>query len=431
MEVSKGYYNKIDLELDKLIIYRDILEDDVVSKVKELAHELSLDVMDINKISRLYHEYAYALLKESQKLGLKGDLHKEYVINLIVRSKNFFSLECERNGLNIDRSLYNLALNDIIVLQNLLNMDFKEIRDLLDISTDLEINNSKGDDSYLCEFKNAEREILNAEDPEEFEDRVINYYNSVGCGELAKFIAFRWSKESGLVGVENYDSIQMEDIIGYEYQKKVLSENTEAFLKGNPANNVLLVGARGTGKSSSIKALLNKYYKNGLRLLEITKEQLLYLPDVINEVKKRGKYFIFFIDDLSFEDGEREYKQMKSILDGGIEKTPKNVLIYATSNRRHLIRETWSDKTEELHEGDTANEKLSLSDRFGITLTYTAPNQDEYLAIVESIAKKHNINLPSEVVRQEAIKWELSQNGRSGRTAKQFVKHLINLTKQN
>lgn len=426
MAILEEYYKEITLSLEKLIIYRDLLDDPVIIKAKNLAEKLSIRNLDLNEINRLYHEYAYNLLKESQKLGLKGDLHKAYIINLILTSKNFFSLECERIGSRIHESLYNLALNDMVILEDLVNMNFKDIRSLIDTSTYLEIYTSINDDIGLKKFEEAKRELLKTECGKDFIEKVINYYYSIGCGELANSIAFRWNKEKGLIGIKNYDSMEFEDIIGYDHQKEVLIKNTEAFIKGYPANNVLLVGARGTGKSSVIKALLDRYYTRGLRLLEVTKEQLLYLPEIINEVKQRRSYFILFIDDLSFEEGEIEYKQMKSILDGSIEKTPKNVLIYATSNRRHLIKETWSDRSEEVHEGDTANEKLSLSDRFGITLSFVSPNQNEYLAIVESIAKKHNINLPKDILKKEAIKWELSQNGRSGRTAKQFVYHLLN-----
>lgn len=431
MTITKEYYSKIALELEKLIVYRDLLNDPVIDKVKELSEKLSTENINANEINRLYHEYAYNLLKESQRLGLKGDLHREYILNLILTSKNFFSLECEKYGAYIDKSLYNIALNDILTLQDLIGFNFKDIRSFIDASNSLEIYSPNESDKELNKFEDQKKDILHSEPGECFAEKVIDYYHIIGCGELSNNIAFRWSKEKGLVGIENYDSVDMKDIIGYEYQKKALMNNTEAFIKGYPANNVLLVGARGTGKSSSVKALLNKYYLEGLRLLEITKEQILYLPEILNEIKRRGKYFILFIDDLSFEEGEREYKQMKSILDGSLEKNPGNVLIYATSNRRHLIKETWSERNEEVNEGDTANEKLSLSDRFGITLTYISPNQREYIAIVESIAEKYNINIPKEILKQEAIKWELNQNGRSGRTARQFVKHLMNLQKQN
>ena len=245
---------------------------------------------------------------------------------------------------------------------------------------------------------------------------------------MARYTVFRWDLDLGLVPVRHPDRIQMDDLIGYERQKAVLTQNTEAFVAGRPANNVLLVGSRGTGKSSSVKALLNQYADIGLRLVEITKHDLRHLSSIMQALRERGKKFILFMDDLSFEEFEIEYRHLKSMMEGGVETKPDNVLIYATSNRRHLIKETWTDRTganaDDIHSWDTINEKISLSDRFGITLTFAPPNQDEYLRIVESMARKRNICLPSAELRAEAIKWETAHSGRSGRIAQQFIAHL-------
>ena len=204
--------------------------------------------------------------------------------------------------------------------------------------------------------------------------------------------------------------------------------NTQAFVEGRPCNNALLVGARGTGKSSSVKALVNQFYKQGLRLVEVSKHDQKDLYNVLKSLRTSGKRFIVFLDDLSFEENESEYKYLKSILEGGVETKPDNVLIYATSNRQHLIRETWNDRSgnsDDLHKFDTVNEKLSLADRFGLTVTFLAPNQEEYMTIIEELAKRHDVDLSSTELRAMALKWEMTRSGRSGRAARQFISHIL------
>lgn len=218
------------------------------------------------------------------------------------------------------------------------------------------------------------------------------------------------------------------DIVGYEAQKKKLIENTEAFISGKEANNVLLFGDAGTGKSSSVKAILNEYYGQGLRMIEVYKHQFKALSEVLEQVKDRNYKFIIYMDDLSFEEYELEYKYLKAILEGGLGKRPKNVLIYATSNRRHLIREKFSDKRElddDLHNNDTVQEKLSLAARFGVTIYYGSPDKFQFQGIVKALAEKYQLDMPEDELLLEANKWELSHGGLSGRTASQFITHLL------
>ena len=225
----------------------------------------------------------------------------------------------------------------------------------------------------------------------------------------------------------------LDDLVGYESQKQKLIENTEAFVSGRTANNVLLFGDAGTGKSTSVKAILNQYYSRGLRMIEVYKHEFKDLSHVISEIKNRNYRFIIYMDDLSFEEFEIEYKYLKAVIEGGLETKPENVLIYATSNRRHLIRETWSDRSDmsqdELHRSDTMQEKLSLAARFGVTIGFYRPNQKEYFNIVTTLAKKYpQIKLSDEELRAEANKWELSHGGISGRTAEQFIHYLAGIS---
>lgn len=415
---------KFGAGLNKLVVYRNLLKDPVLTTLKKLINEVCLANGNKNEITNLYYELNYNLISYSEESGLSGNLLKSYIINVIIKSKNFFTKACEKYGINIESSLYNAALNDIEILYNLTQLNLKSIVDLDNnlIQNYVPTLNKPS----INMFENKKNHIINSTSSKEMLNNIINYYFEIGSGEMSDHIAFMW--KNGLIGVKDYDYVKFSDIIGYGYQKETLIKNTEAFISGHSANNVLLIGARGTGKSSSVKALVTEYYKKGLRLIEITKNQLLCFPKILTELKSRGKYFIVFIDDLSFEEGEIEYKQMKSFLDGGIEKIPSNVLVYATSNRRHLIKETWNDRNpvgeEEIHSSDTVNEKLSLSDRFGIKLTYISPSQNEYFEIVEGLAKKQHLNISIKKLRSESVKWAASQNGRSGRTAKQFINSL-------
>jgi predicted AAA+ superfamily ATPase len=225
--------------------------------------------------------------------------------------------------------------------------------------------------------------------------------------------------------------VMLDDLIGYEIQKKKLVDNTEAFVQGRKANNCLLFGDSGTGKSTSIKAIINQYYEQGLRMIEIYKHQFKDLSAVISHVKNRNYKFIIYMDDLSFEEFEIEYKYLKAVIEGGLETKPDNVLIYATSNRRHLIKETWNDRDDVetdngMHRSDTMQEKLSLVNRFGVTISYSRPSRNEFNDIVLGLAKKHpEIGLTEQELLAEANKWELSHGGVSGRTAQQFMNYLL------
>ena len=273
-----------------------------------------------------------------------------------------------------------------------------------------------------------------ARDVEGFFTAVTEFYRDYGVGMFGLNKAFRIQDrtDSKLVflPINNMDKVMLSDLVGYEIQKKKLVDNTRAFVEdGKAANNVLLFGDSGTGKSTSIKALLNEYYDQGLRMIEIYKHQFKDLSNVIAAVKNRNYKFIIYMDDLSFEEFEIEYKFLKAVIEGGVETKPDNILIYATSNRRHLIRETWSDRNdvqqdEGMHRSDTMQEKLSLVNRFGVTINYSKPSQKEYFDIVIHLAAKSGIKMSEDELKAEANKWELSHGGISGRTAQQFIYYL-------
>ncbi|HET6962228.1 MAG TPA: ATP-binding protein, partial [Terriglobia bacterium] len=256
-------------------------------------------------------------------------------------------------------------------------------------------------------------------------------YQQTGAGLFSQYRAFQWrsSAEGGVVRpIAEPDPIRLEELVGFESEKETLVRNTSHFLAGYPANNVFVYGDRGTGKSSAIKALLNHFPSEPLRMIEVSRDDLGDLPQVMALVRPRRERFIIFVDDLSFEEGETQYKTLKAVLEGSLEARPKNVLIYASSNRRHLIQEYFSDRNDfgngEVRQQDTLQEKVSLADRFGIQLVFVTPNQKEYFAIVSSLAKRRKLPIEQEDLERKALQWVQLHNARSGRTARQFVDDL-------
>ena len=285
---------------------------------------------------------------------------------------------------------------------------------------------------------------------------IAEHVARAGSGLLGRYRAFRWVHGEhdtrgplclpldfgALWAIPHPDPIRFDDLVGYAAQRRLLLQNTEHFLAGASANNVLLYGDRGTGKSASIKALLNAYGDRGLRLIEIAKTDLADLPHLLAVLRPRRERFIIFVDDLSFEHHETHYKDLKVLLEGSLEARPPNVALYATSNRRHLVQERFSDRgspramvgaggpglfgdgADEIHAQDTLQEKLSMSDRFGLALTYVTPLQAEYLEIVETLAARAGLTISRDTLRQRALAWATQHNGRSGRAARQFVDFL-------
>ncbi len=261
---------------------------------------------------------------------------------------------------------------------------------------------------------------------------LAGYFAETGVGAFGRYRAFRWVRRGGrgrLEGVRDPDPVRLDDLVGYELERQPVIENTRHFVAGAPANNVLLYGDRGTGKSSTVKALLNEFQAQGLRLIEVAKEHLDDYPEILALVRGRRERFILFVDDLSFEEHETQYKALKAALEGSLEARPDNVVLYATSNRRHLVAERFADRQkasldDEVHPEDTAEEKLSLADRFGIHAPFIIPDQERYVRIVEGLAARYGLRLPPDELRRRALRWSQWHNGRSCRTARQFVEAL-------
>ncbi|HVM32278.1 MAG TPA: ATP-binding protein [bacterium] len=277
------------------------------------------------------------------------------------------------------------------------------------------------------------KEILLKSDlpPASMAAQVAAYFHGQGFGLFGRFRAFRWNHAAqALEGVESVDPIRLENLVGYDEQREPLLENIRAFVKGKPANNVLLYGERGTGKSSTVKALLNAHHAEGLRVVEVLSSHLMDLPAILPLLRARPEKFILFVDDLSFEENETGYKGLKAVLEGTLEASPANVILMATSNRRHLVREFFDDragglaKEGEIHGADTVEEKLSLADRFGLVVSFYAPDQETFFKMVDEWAKVEGVKLPSDELHLKAAQWARFNNGRSGRAARQFIQDL-------
>ena len=258
-------------------------------------------------------------------------------------------------------------------------------------------------------------------DDENAIDCLAEYYRKNGCGMFARYRAFIW-RDKGIEPVIHPDNISIDSLKGYDIPRGLVVDNTVAFLNGIQCNNCLLYGDRGTGKSSTVKAILNRYYKDGLRMVEMPKDRLGEFPILVDQIAALPLKFIIFIDDLSFSSDDKSYAQLKAVLEGGLAARPDNTLIYATSNRRHLVKEDFSERAgDELHRNDSIQENLSLSDRFGLSINFSKPDKEKYLEIVHSLAREKNLNISREELEKGAEQWAIERGGRSPRCARQYI----------
>jgi len=420
------------------MLYKHMEHEELLRDMTFLMENCDSDYYNKEDMAGLLFECVNELLELAAGYGFEGNLWHNYLTFLLVNDENAYSTECEIVG-EIEGSINTITLHDFEIFRELFAYDFTILEKALGVnclSVLMHYENVKGHGKVfnkrirdrICELS---EKLGTCENAEEFKCTMTQFYKEFGVGKFGLHKAFRIEHtEAGadIVPITKIAHVHLDDLVGYEIAKKKLIENTEAFVKGKKANNCLLFGDAGTGKSTSIKAILNQYYDQGLRMIEVYKHQFQDLNDVIAQIKNRNYKFIIYMDDLSFEEFEIEYKYLKAVIEGGLEKKPDNILIYATSNRRHLVRETFRDKSdrdEELHTNDTVQEKLSLVARFGVTIYFGGPSKKEFQQIVKTLAQKNQINMPEEELLLEANKWELSHGGLSGRTAQQFIDYLL------
>ncbi len=431
------------MKINELVLYRRmedgrILEDvsSFIDSFEKYGDEPFSECRQEN-MKALAYETANRLLELAVSHGFVGNLWHVYLTYLLASHENAYSTSCEIVG-NVEGSINDAALHDFRIFKELFDYDMAFLGEVMGRECLAILRDYRGVEGHGKVFNKRIRDricdlsrlLAETQDGEGFKDVLTQFYREFGVGKLGLHKAFRVEHRDGgaeIVPITKIAHVRLDDLVGYESAKKKLTDNTEAFIKGKKANNCLLFGDAGTGKSSSIKAILNKYYDRGLRMIELYRHQFKDLNDVISQIKNRNYKFIIYMDDLSFEEFETEYKYLKAVIEGGLERKPDNVLIYATSNRRHLIRESFRDKEEreeDLHSNDTVQEKLSLAARFGVSIYFGKPEKKEFQEIVRRLAERNRIAMPEDELLAEANKWELNHGGLSGRTAQQFIDYL-------
>lgn len=434
--------------VSKLLLYGDMDKDSILMELCNICREVKKENFEKDILVTNIYKQIKRLLEVATDYAFDKNLWHNYLTYLLITNENPFSITCEKVGAK-DGSVNVFAKNDFKIFKQLFDYDFSYIEEKLGIDCFSVVTDYhaivKPELMYnrnVSEKVRALSEKLeNTKNEDEFFDIITCFYKDYGIGMFGLNKAFRIKSDEGgnisFIPINNMDKVVLSDLIGYEIQKKKLVDNTRAFVEGRKANNCLLFGDSGTGKSTSIKAIVNEFYGDGLRMIEIYKHQFKDLSNLIATIKNRNYKFIIYMDDLSFEEFEIEYKFLKAVIEGGVETKPDNILIYATSNRRHLIKENWSDRDDVqvdngMHKSDTMQEKLSLVNRFGVTINYSKPSQKEYFDMVIELAHRLDIRMSDEELKNQANAWELSHGGISGRTASQFINYISGtVEKQN
>lgn len=427
------------MHTNELMIYRNLDYGKILRDMTFLIEHGGSGYYNQEDLRTLFFECVNGILELSEQHGLEGNLWHTYLTFLLVNDENAYSTACEIRGM-IEGSINEVALHDFAIMKELFDYDVQELGRNLGATAHELLFDYKGtkQEGHVYNRRIRDRictlavHLAETKTPRDFKEVMTQFYKEFGVGKFGLHKAFRVEHtEEGakIVPITKIAHVRLDDLVGYEIPKKKLIENTEAFVRGRKANNCLLFGDAGTGKSTSIKAILNQYYEEGLRMIEVYKHQFQDLNDIIAQVKNRNYKFIIYMDDLSFEEFEIEYKYLKAVIEGGLERKPENVLIYATSNRRHLVREQWSDKNDrrddDLHTSDTVQEKLSLVARFGVSIFFVGPDKKEFQKIVLELAKRNQIQMEKSELLLQANQWEMTHGGRSGRTAQQFIDYLL------
>lgn len=426
--------------VSNLVIYRNINSNSILFKLADICRKFESGSYNREELISEILDQIHNLMDLATQYGFDHNLWHNYLAYLLATTENPFTLVSEKVG-SVEGTVNEFASNDFDIFYQLFHYDFSEMEKQLGLTCFTLIQNYKSvakkeqfyNKNVSIRVQELSLAIEAAKQPADVYGVIMDFYEHYGVGQFGMNKAFRLSvknDELKIVPIIATSDVLLDDLVGYEYQKQELTKNTEAFLQGKPANNVLLYGEAGTGKSTSIKALLNLYYEQGLRIIEVYKSEFKYLPEIISIIKSRNYRFIIYMDDLSFESAETEYKYLKAVIEGDLEVKPDNVLIYATSNRRHLIRETFSDRTEinedDVHRNDTMAERLSLAARFGINIGYFKPERQEFFNIVRELAHRQgNLQISDEELIRQADVWTRRHGDMSGRTAQQYVNYVL------
>ena len=391
-----------------LTLYREILNDDLIKSLIKIL-DLITKEENIDEVIKQWSNMVTPLYNKEY-----GADWTKYINDLILFDKNYFTLQCASNNYcNINENILNAAKNDVGILTSLSKIKCSDFKDLLyfKFPYDKDIIDTLAAFDTICQTLSF--------------DRIVNYHENNGVGIFAKYKAFKFLSNSEIEPITNCDNVSLKDLKDYKREQNIVIENTLGFLKEKPYNNILLYGDRGTGKSSTVKAILNEYSKDGLRLIQVYKENLIHLDNLMQKISNIPLKFIIFIDDLTFNENDDNFGALKAVLEGSVAKQPDNMVLYATTNRRHLIKESFKAREgDEIHLADTIDETISLSDRFGITITYSVPNKDKFLNIVKEIKEDRNIQISDEILFKGAERFALSKGNRSPSLAKQYIDYI-------
>lgn len=429
------------IDIDKLLIYRSMDEMNIIKDVSWLMNNYSDPVIHTPYAQNLLYDAFSKMIRLSYAHGLSGDIWKNHVLFQMLLHENVFSLSSELKGCRSE-DIKNLAIHDFEIIKDLYHFDFSlmdrvlenRVCQLIRTFNITDESNVPLDDVVIEAIRSLSAALEQADTAMQFYMLFDDFYKKFGCGIFSMYIGYKLDQtelqDSKFIPIKQFKKVFLDDIIGYESQKQSLYQNTLAFVQGERSNNVLLYGDSGTGKSTSIKAIANTFFSTGLRIIELYKHQLQNISTLLSVLRERPYRFLIYMDDLSFEEQETEYKYLKAVIEGGLEACPENVLVYATSNRKHFIREFMQDNLEydtDLHRSETKEEKISLSSRFGLTLPFFAPNKKNYQEIAFALAKRHNIQMDREEFLKELNRWEVRHSGRSGRGAEQFIFYLLSI----
>ncbi len=383
--------------LNSLVIFKDILNCRTIQSLDRLLESLSNE--GIIEQVRAYSDFVSNLYRHHNDLS-------SYILTLILEDENIYMIR-KSQKLSISEKMHDCLVNELESLQMIAELKSEEVRDNIDYN------------GFLPDWDNSEYDFK-----AEYKNRVDNI-DRYGYGIYAKYYMFI-VKDGNIVPVKYPDEIRLSQLIGYKKQRELIIENTVALINGKPALNVLLTGDAGTGKSSSVKAIANEYRDKGLRIIEIRKDQLREIPLIIDNLSKNPLKFILFIDDLSFASDDDNFGALKAILEGSVSARADNIVIYATGNRRHLVREKFSDRDgDDVHRNDTMQEMVSLSERFGLKISFSRPTKSEYLEIVYGLAEQKKLDMTREELELEAERFAVARSGRSARAAKQFIDKML------
>jgi len=390
--------NEFGFGLDSLVIFRGLLKNDVVQALMNLISECS--GADTGAKIRAYSDFVYHLYKKSENLT-------DFMAELVLEDENSYIIRHAEKKY-VDALMTECALNELKTIQKVASLTPEQVSAHITYS------------GFLPKWKNSDTDFVSV-----YQNRIRNI-NYCGYGQYSKYNMFIM-KNSKVTPVRYPDETRLTDLIGYKRERDAVINNTLALLDGKPAQNALLYGDAGTGKSSTVKAIVNEYSSKGLRLIEVTKEQLRDIPHIIDSISRNPLKFILFIDDLSFSSDDDCFGALKATLEGSVSARADNIAIYATSNRRHLVKETFSDRDgDDVHRNDTIQELISLSARFGLKVNFSKPDKNAYFEIVKALADKNGIEIDEKSLSVQAEAFALRNGGRSARTAKQFVNQLIN-----